>query len=37
VVDGQGNLVWQTQGQLTEAAYAALKQQVETLRERSLK
>jgi hypothetical protein len=37
VVDGQGDVVWQTQGQLTEAAYAALKQQVETLRERSLK
>jgi hypothetical protein len=37
VVDGQGNVVWQTQGQPTETAYAALKQQVETLKARSLK
>jgi hypothetical protein len=31
IVDGQGNVVWQTQGQPTDAAYAALKQQVEGL------
>ena len=31
VVDGQGNVAWQTQGQPTEAAYAALKRQVEDL------
>ncbi len=34
VVDGQGNVAWQTEGQPTDTAYAALKQQVETLRAR---
>jgi hypothetical protein len=34
VVDGQGNVVWQTQGQPTDTAYAALKQQVESLKTR---
>jgi hypothetical protein len=37
VVDGQGDVVWQTHGQPTDAAYAALKQQVETLKTRGLK
>jgi hypothetical protein len=37
VVDGQGNVVWQTQGQPTDAAYAALKQQVEALKARAIK
>jgi hypothetical protein len=32
VVDRHGNVVWQTQGQPTDAAYAALKQQVEVLK-----
>jgi len=32
VVDSQGSVVWQTQGSPTDAAYAALKQHVETLR-----
>jgi len=32
VVDGQGDVVWQTQGRATDAAYSALKQQVETLK-----
>jgi hypothetical protein len=32
VVDSQGDVVWQTQGAPTEAAYAALKQHVEDLR-----
>jgi hypothetical protein len=31
VVDSQGSVVWQTQGSPTDAAYAALKQHVETL------
>ena len=31
VVDNLGNVVWQTQGQPTDTAYAALKQQVESL------
>ncbi len=31
LVDGKGNVVWQTQGQPTDAAYAALKQQVRAL------
>ncbi len=35
VVDGQGDVAWQTQGQPTDAAYGALKQQVETLRTRT--
>jgi hypothetical protein len=35
VVDGRGNVVWQTQGQPTDAAYAALKQQVEALKARA--
>jgi hypothetical protein len=34
VVDNVGNVVWQTQGQPTDAAYAALKQQVESLKTR---
>ena len=34
VVDGQGNVVWQTQGEPADAAYAALKQQVEALKAR---
>jgi hypothetical protein len=34
VVDNQGNVVWQTQGQPTDTAYAALKQQVESLKTR---
>jgi hypothetical protein len=37
VVDGQGNVVWQTQGQPTEASYAALKQQVEALKAKGAK
>jgi hypothetical protein len=37
VVDGQGDVVWQTQGQVTDAAYAALKQQVDALKLRGLK
>jgi ATP10 protein len=37
VVDGQGNVVWQTQGQVTDTAYAALKQQVEALKGRVLR
>jgi hypothetical protein len=37
VVDGQGDVVWQTHGQPTDGAYAALKQQVETLKTRGLK
>jgi hypothetical protein len=37
VVDGLGDVVWQTQGQPTDAAYAALKQQVETLKTRGLR
>jgi ATP10 protein len=32
VVDGEGNVVWQTQGMATDAAYADLKQHVEALR-----
>jgi ATP10 protein len=32
VVDGQGNVAWQTQGEATDAAYAALKEHVEALR-----
>jgi hypothetical protein len=32
VVDSRGDVVWQTQGQPTDAAYAALKQQVEALK-----
>jgi hypothetical protein len=32
VVDRHGDVVWQTQGQPTDAAYAALKQQVERLK-----
>jgi len=35
VVDGQGNVVWQTQGEPTDAAYAVLKQQVEALKARA--
>jgi len=35
VVDRQGNVVWQTQGQPTDASYAALKQQVEALKTKS--
>jgi hypothetical protein len=31
VVDGGGDVVWQTQGQPTDAAYAGLKRQVEAL------
>ena len=34
VVDSQGSVVWQTQGAVTDAAYAALKQHVEALRAR---
>jgi hypothetical protein len=34
VVDGEGNVVWQIQGEPTDAAYAALKQQVESLKTR---
>jgi hypothetical protein len=37
LVDGQGDVVWQTQGQPTDAAYAVLKQQIEALKARSLK
>jgi hypothetical protein len=37
VVDGQGDVVWQTQGRPTDATYAALKQQVEALKARSLR
>jgi hypothetical protein len=32
VVDGDGNVAWQTHGPPTDAAYAALKQQVEALK-----
>ena len=32
VVDSQGNVVWQTHGAATDAAYAALKQHVEAFR-----
>jgi hypothetical protein len=32
VVDGEGNVVWQTQGMATDAGYADLKQHVEALR-----
>jgi hypothetical protein len=32
VVDSQGSVVWQTQGAVTEAAYAALKEHVEASR-----
>jgi hypothetical protein len=32
VVDSRGDVVWQTQGHATDAAYAALKQQVEALK-----
>jgi hypothetical protein len=32
VVDSRGDVVWQTQGQATDVAYAALKQQVEALK-----
>jgi hypothetical protein len=35
VVDGQGNVVWQTQGEPTDAGYAVLKQQVEALKARA--
>jgi len=35
VVDRLGNVVWQTQGQPTDASYAALKQQVEALKTKS--
>jgi hypothetical protein len=35
VVDSQGDVVWQTQGQPTDAAYGALKQQVEALKARA--
>ena len=35
VVDNQGNVVWQTQGQPTDTTYAALKQQVESLKTRT--
>jgi len=35
VVDGQGNVVWQAQGEPTDAAYAVLKQQVEVLKARA--
>ena len=35
VIDGAGDVVWQTHGQPTDASYAALKQQVETLAARS--
>lgn len=32
VIDGEGQVHWQTSGQLTEAGFAALKQQVEAAR-----
>jgi hypothetical protein len=32
VVDGQGVVRWQTSGKVTDAGFAALKQQVETVR-----
>jgi hypothetical protein len=35
VVDRRGDVVWQTQGQPTDAAYAALKQRVEALKTKS--
>ncbi len=31
VIDGKGDIVWQTQGQPTDAAYAALKQRLDAL------
>jgi hypothetical protein len=35
VVDNQGSVVWQTQGAVTDAAYAALKEHVEALQAQS--
>jgi hypothetical protein len=35
VVDGQGSVRWETSGKLTDAGFAALKQQVEIIRTRS--
>jgi hypothetical protein len=35
VVDGQGGVRWQTSGKVTDAGFAALKQQVETVRTQS--
>jgi len=37
VVDREGNVVWQTQGEPTDASYAALKQQVEALKAKGTK
>jgi hypothetical protein len=37
VVDPHGDVVWQTQGQPTDAAYGALKQQVEGLKARAVR
>jgi hypothetical protein len=37
LVDGQGEILSQTQGQPTDSAYVELKQQVETLRRKSAK
>ena len=35
VVDGDGRVRWQTSGKVTDAGFAALKEQVETLRKQS--
>jgi hypothetical protein len=32
VVDGEGNVRWQTSGKVTDAGFAALKEQVEAVR-----
>jgi ATP10 protein len=37
VVDGQGEILWQTEGQPTDSAYVELKQQVEALKRKSAK
>jgi hypothetical protein len=37
VIDGKGEVVWQTQGQPTDTAYAALKRQVEAIVRNSTK
>jgi hypothetical protein len=37
VVDGQGEILWQTQGQPTDSGYVELKQQVEALKRKNAK
>jgi predicted transcriptional regulator len=36
VVDGDGKVRWQTSGKVTDAAFAVLKEQVDTLRAQTL-